>query len=252
MLQCVYYIRRIGGRDYVLGSDAAAVAATEHADENIQALSRTLSTAGDIISNQLGWIERCYIFGGVPAQATNSLLDCTSQLDGIDGYGVQKMHRNCSALQHTFAPLINSPILSFSGDTVQHLRRVEQFFDLLLLPVDALLGMVEEQPHNYSAKQYSQLLRIEVPNRQVGLGACHAARHCLTRLGPSRLHSVDVPATRWLYSTHLYSMYDMLPEPPAAARTRVRSMTKHARCGGRRRMMGGSIEWTPPLPRVQI
>jgi len=181
MLQCVYYIRRIGGRDYVLGSDAAAVAATEHADENIQALSRTLSTAGDIISNQLGWIERCYIFGGVPAQATNSLLDCTSQLDGIDGYGVQKMHRNCSALQHTFAPLINSPILSFSGDTVQHLRRVEQFFDLLLLPVDALLGMVEEQPHNYSAKQYSQLLRIEVPNRQVKADAHAQMEKILSR-----------------------------------------------------------------------
>ena len=152
MLQCMHHIRRIHGREYVLGSNETAVAATQHADEHIQALARTLSNAGELISAQLGWVERCYIFGGVPSQACNSLLESLSQLQGIDGYGVQKMHRNCSALQHAFTPLVSSPVQSFSGDSLQHLRRVEQFFDLLLLPVDALL--VSPRVHSYSNVQF--------------------------------------------------------------------------------------------------
>ncbi|XP_077217835.1 exocyst complex component SEC8-like [Tasmannia lanceolata] len=84
-------------------------------------------------------------------------------MKSINLFGVEQICRNLIALEQALAaiPSINNEAIQ------QRLDRVRTFYELLNLPYEALLAFMKEHEYLFTTAEYSSLLKVKVPGREI-------------------------------------------------------------------------------------
>ncbi|KAL6545358.1 hypothetical protein OROGR_009232 [Orobanche gracilis] len=108
-------------------------------------------------------VKRNYIFGGICGVAANLSIKALAEMKSINLFGVQQICRNSIALEQALAA-----ISSIDGEVVQmRLDRVRTYYELLNMPFEALLAFISEHGQLFSAAEYANLLKVQVPGREI-------------------------------------------------------------------------------------
>ncbi|KAL0303385.1 UNVERIFIED_CONTAM: Exocyst complex component SEC8 [Sesamum radiatum] len=108
-------------------------------------------------------VKRNYIFGGICGIAANLSLKALAEMNSINLFGVQQICRNSIALEQALAA-----ISSIDSEVVQmRLDRVRTYYELLNMPFEALLAFISEHGDLFTAEEYTNLLEIQVPGREI-------------------------------------------------------------------------------------
>ncbi|PKI74569.1 hypothetical protein CRG98_004896 [Punica granatum] len=88
-------------------------------------------------------------------------------MKSINLFGVQQICRNTIALEQALAG-----IPSIDSESVQQrLDRVRTYYELLNMPFEALLAFLTEHEHFFTSAEYSNLLKVQVPGREIPFDA---------------------------------------------------------------------------------
>ncbi|KAL9994503.1 putative exocyst complex component Sec8/EXOC4 [Helianthus debilis subsp. tardiflorus] len=81
----------------------------------------------------------------------------------INLFGVQQISRNTIALEQAL-----SAIPSIDSESVQtRFDHVRTYYELLNMPVEALLAFITEHDRLFNPIEYYNLLKVQVPGREV-------------------------------------------------------------------------------------
>ncbi|CAL5404367.1 unnamed protein product [Camellia sinensis] len=147
-LETVFHMQEMTNREYLEDQDA------EEPDDFI--ISFTAQTPRDFLITRrdqemapfVAGVKRSYIFGGICSVAANSSI---------------KICRNSIALEQALAA-----IPSIDSEAVQlKLDRVRTYYELLNMPFEALLAFITEHEHFFTPGEYSNLLKVQVPGREI-------------------------------------------------------------------------------------
>ncbi|GMN70188.1 hypothetical protein TIFTF001_039232 [Ficus carica] len=151
-------------------------------------------------------VKRNYIFGGICSIATNASMKALADMKSINLFGVQQICRNSIALEQALAaiPSINSEAVQ------QRLDHVRTYYELLNMPYEAsnwnsrlpfvlllyffqlqmsilssplqaMLAFVTEHEHLFTAAEYANLLKVQVPGREIPADAQDRVTEILSR-----------------------------------------------------------------------
>ncbi|KAL6644216.1 hypothetical protein ACP70R_015824 [Stipagrostis hirtigluma subsp. patula] len=142
-LETIYHMQEMTKREYVEDQDA------EDPDDFIISLTTQISRRDEEMAPYITESKRNYVFGGISSVAANASIKALAQMKSINLLGVQQICRNSVALEQALAA-----IPSIDSEAVQQrLDRVRQFYELLNLPFESLLGFISEHEYLFSAKE---------------------------------------------------------------------------------------------------
>lgn len=170
-LETIFHMQEMTGRSYVEDQDA------EEPDDFIISLTAQITRRDEEMAPFVADIKRNYIFGGICSVAANTSIKALADMKSINLFGVQQICRNSIALEQALAaiPSINNEAVQ------QRLDRVRTYYELLNLPFEALLAFITEHEYLFTAKEYSNLLKIEVPGRDIPADAEERVSEILSR-----------------------------------------------------------------------
>ncbi|KAL2892663.1 Exocyst complex component SEC8 [Bienertia sinuspersici] len=144
-------------REYLDDLDA------EEPDDFINSLTAQMTRRDEVIAPFVSGIKQSYIFGGICGIAANTSIKAMADMRSINLFGVQQICRNSIALEQALAA-----IPSIDNEAVQlRLDRVRTYFELLNMPFEALLAFITEHEDLFSPEEYANLLKIQVPGREI-------------------------------------------------------------------------------------
>jgi len=84
-------------------------------------------------------------------------------MKSISLFGIRQICRNCIALEQALVaiPAIDSEAVQ------QRLDRVRTYYELLNMPFEALLAFVAEHDTLFTFSEYSSLLKVNIPGRDI-------------------------------------------------------------------------------------
>ncbi|XP_021756476.1 exocyst complex component SEC8-like [Chenopodium quinoa] len=160
-LETVFHMQEMTNREYLDDLDA------EEPDDFIISLTAQITRRDEAIAPFVSGIKQNYIFGGICGVTSNTSIKALADMKSINLFGVQQICRNSIALEQALAA-----IPSIDSEAVQlRLDRVRTYFELLNMPFEALLAFITEHENLFTPEEYSNLLKIEVPGREIPAGA---------------------------------------------------------------------------------
>ncbi|KAF6140232.1 hypothetical protein GIB67_000280 [Kingdonia uniflora] len=156
-LETIFHMQEMTVREYLEDQDA------EEPDDFIISLTAQITRRDEEMAPFVAETKRNYIFGGICSIAANSSVKALTDFKSINLFGVQQICRNSIALEQALAaiPSINSEAVQ------QRLDHVRTYYELLNLPFEALLAFITEHEYLFTASEYSSLLKVKVPGRDI-------------------------------------------------------------------------------------
>lgn len=156
-LETVFHMQEMTCREYLDDLDA------EEPDDFIISLTAQITRRDEAIAPFVSGIKQNYIFGGICGVTSNASIKALADMKSINLFGVQQICRNSIALEQALAA-----IPSIDSEAVQlRLDRVRTYFELLNMPFEALLAFITEHENLFTPEEYANLLKIEVPGREI-------------------------------------------------------------------------------------
>ncbi|XP_011623573.1 exocyst complex component SEC8 [Amborella trichopoda] len=156
-LETIFHFQEMTSREYLDDQDA------EEPDDFIISLTTQITRRDEEVAPFIVDIKRNYIFGGICSVAANASIKALAEMKSINLFGVQQICRNSIALEQALAA-----IPSIDSEAVQQrLDRIRTYYELLNLPFEALLAFIAEHEYLFTASEYSSLLKVEVPGREI-------------------------------------------------------------------------------------
>lgn len=156
-LETVFNMQVMATREYLEDQDA------EEPDDYIISLITQITRRDEVISPFISPTKRNYVFGGICAVASHASIKALAEMKRINLFGVQQICRNTIALEQAL-----SAIPSIDSESVQtRLDHVRTYYELLNMPVEALLAFITEHDRLFTAIEYYNLLKVQVPGREV-------------------------------------------------------------------------------------
>ncbi|KAL5566262.1 hypothetical protein UlMin_029426 [Ulmus minor] len=156
-LETIFHLQEMTNREYLEDQDA------EEPDDFIISLTAQIMRRDEEMAPFVAGVKRNYIFGGICSIASNASIKALADMKAINLFGVQQICRNSIALEQALAaiPSINSEAVQ------QRLDRVRTYYELLNMPFEALLAFITEHEHLFSSAEYANLLKVQVPGREI-------------------------------------------------------------------------------------
>ncbi|XP_020274192.1 exocyst complex component SEC8 isoform X2 [Asparagus officinalis] len=156
-LETIFHVQEMTNREYVEDQDA------EEPDDFVISLTTQIMRRDEEMAPFVADLKRNYIFGGICSVAANASIKFLAEMKSINLLGVQQICRNSIALEQALAA-----IPSIDNEAVQQrLDRVRTYYELLNLPFEALLAFITEHANLFTSKEYSSLLKVIVPGREI-------------------------------------------------------------------------------------
>ncbi|GMP68662.1 hypothetical protein CsSME_00028206 [Camellia sinensis var. sinensis] len=156
-LETVFHMQEMTNREYLEDQDA------EEPDDFIISFTAQITRRDQEMAPFVAGVKRSYIFGGICSVAANSSIKALAEMKSINLFGVQQICRNSIALEQALAA-----IPSIDSEAVQlKLDRVRTYYELLNMPFEALLAFITEHEHFFTPGEYSNLLKVQVPGREI-------------------------------------------------------------------------------------
>uniref|UniRef100_A0A5B7BF03 Exocyst complex component Sec8 n=1 Tax=Davidia involucrata TaxID=16924 RepID=A0A5B7BF03_DAVIN len=156
-LETIFHMQEMTSREYLEDQDA------EEPDDFIISLTAQITRRDEEIAPFVAGVKRNYIFGGICSVATNASLKALADMKSINLFGVQQICRNSIALEQAL-----SAIPSIDSEAVQlRFDHVRTYYELLNMPFEALLAFIMEHEHLFTAAEYTNLLEVQVPGREI-------------------------------------------------------------------------------------
>lgn len=156
-LETVFHMQEMTSKEYLDDQDA------EEPDDFIVSLTAQITRRDEAIAPFVSGIRQNYIFGGICGVAANASIKALADIRSINLFGVQQICRNSIALEQALAA-----IPSIDNEAVQlRLDRVRTYYELLNMPFEALLAFITEHEDLFTPEEYANLLKIEVPGRDI-------------------------------------------------------------------------------------
>ncbi|MCD7455402.1 exocyst subunit [Datura stramonium] len=170
-LETIFHLQEMTSKEYLDDQDA------EEPDDYIISLTSLITRRDEEMAPFIAGSRRNYIFGGICSVASNASIKALADLKAINLFGVQQICRNSIALEQALAA-----IPSIDGEAVQlRLDRVRTYYELLNMPFEALLAFVAEHENLFSFVEYSNLLKVQVPGREIPADALDRVAEVLPR-----------------------------------------------------------------------
>ncbi|KAF3434014.1 hypothetical protein FNV43_RR25117 [Rhamnella rubrinervis] len=156
-LETIFHMQEMTNREYLEDQDA------EEPDDFIISLTAQITRRDEEMAPFVAGVKRNYIFGGICSIAANASIKALADIKSINLFGVQQICRNSIALEQALAaiPSINSEAVQ------QRLDHVRTYYELLNMPFEALLAFITEHQHLFTAEEYTDLLNVQVPGREI-------------------------------------------------------------------------------------
>ncbi|KAL3692079.1 hypothetical protein R1sor_005730 [Riccia sorocarpa] len=158
-LQAISHLAEIRD-EYVCDQDA------EEPEDFTIAFTTQILRRDEEIAPYLPPLKRGYIFGGICSIAAATFIKSLNEMTAVNMLGIRQICRNCTAVQQSLASLGGS-INTLS----ERLDRVRTYYDLLNLPFEALVAFIQEHPSMFSFSEYSSLLKVNIPGREIPMDA---------------------------------------------------------------------------------
>ncbi|XP_076957370.1 exocyst complex component SEC8-like isoform X1 [Bidens hawaiensis] len=156
-LETVFNMQVMATREYLEDQDA------EEPDAYIISLITQITRRDEVIAPFIAPNKRNYVFGGICAVASHASIKALGEMKNINLFGVQQICRNTIALEQAL-----SSIPSIDSDSVRtKLDHVRTYYELLNMPVEALLAFITEHDRLFNPIEYVNLLKVQVPGREV-------------------------------------------------------------------------------------
>lgn len=156
-LETVFNMQVMATREYLEDQDA------EEPDDYIISLITQITRRDEVIAPFIAPTKRNYVFGGICAVASHASIKALAEMKRINLFGVQQICRNTIALEQAL-----SAIPSIDSESVQtRLDHVRTYYELLNMPVEALLAFITEHDRLFTPIEYYNLLKVQVPGREV-------------------------------------------------------------------------------------
>lgn len=156
-LETVFNMQVMATREYLEDQDA------EEPDDYVISLITQITRRDEAIGPFIAPAKRNYVFGGICGVASHASIKALAEMKRINLFGVQQICRNTIALEQAL-----SAIPSIDSESVQmKLDHVRTYYELLNMPVEALLAFVTEHDRLFTAIEYYNLLKVQVPGREV-------------------------------------------------------------------------------------
>ncbi|OAY69353.1 Exocyst complex component SEC8 [Ananas comosus] len=143
-LETIFHMQEMTNREYLEDQDA------EEPDDFVISLTTLITRRDEEMAPFIAELKRNYIFGGICNVAANASIKALAEIKSINLLGVQQICRNSIALEQALAA-----IPSIDNDAVQ--QRLDR----------ALLAFITEHEYLFTTKEYSSLLKVNVPGREV-------------------------------------------------------------------------------------
>ncbi|KAA3464668.1 exocyst complex component SEC8 [Gossypium australe] len=143
-LETIFHLQEMTSREYLDNQDA------EEPDDFVISLTAQITRRDEEIAPFVAGVKRNYIFGGICSIAANASLKALADMKSINLFGVQQICRNSIALGQALAA-----IPSIDSEAVQ--QRLDH----------ALLAFITEHEHLFTAAEYANLLKVQVPGREI-------------------------------------------------------------------------------------
>ncbi|XP_027937134.1 exocyst complex component SEC8 [Vigna unguiculata] len=156
-LETIFHMQEMANTEYLDDQDA------EEPDDFIISLTSQITRRDEEIAPFISNVKRNYLFGGICGVAANAFLKALADMKSINLFGVQQICRNAIALEQALAaiPSINSEAVQ------QRLDRVRTYYELLNMPFEALVAFITEHMHLFTRAEYTNLLNVQVPGREI-------------------------------------------------------------------------------------
>ncbi|XP_068331087.1 exocyst complex component SEC8-like [Pyrus communis] len=170
-LETIFHMQEMTNREYMEDQDA------EEPDDFIVSLTAQITRRDEEMAPFIAGTKQSYIFGGICSIAANASIKALADMKSINLFGVQQICRNTIALEQALAaiPSINSESVQ------QRLDHVRTYYELLNMPFEALLAFITEHEHLFTTTEYANLLKVQVPGREIPADALDRASQILYR-----------------------------------------------------------------------
>ncbi|XP_022861601.1 exocyst complex component SEC8-like isoform X2 [Olea europaea var. sylvestris] len=156
-LETVFHMQEMTSREYLDDQDA------EEPDDFVISLTSQITRRDEEMAPFVAGEKRNYIFGGICSIAANAFMKALVDIKSINLFGVQQICRNSIALEQALAA-----ISSIDNEAIQlRLDRVRTYYELLNMPFEALLAFIAEHKHLFTSAEYTNLLKVQVPGREI-------------------------------------------------------------------------------------
>ncbi|MBA0665179.1 hypothetical protein Goklo_005080 [Gossypium klotzschianum] len=157
-LETIFHLQEMTHREYLENQDA------EEPDDFVISLTAQITCRDEEIAPFVSGVKRNYIFGGICGTAANASIKALADFKSINLFGVQQICRNSIALEQTLAA-----IPSIDSEAAQ--QKLEH----------ALLTFVTEHEHLFTPSEYINLLKVQIPGREVPLDAQDRMKEILSQ-----------------------------------------------------------------------
>ncbi|KAE8719070.1 Dynamin-like protein ARC5 [Hibiscus syriacus] len=156
-LETIFHLQELIYREYLENQDA------EEPDDIFISLTAQITRKDEEISPFVAGMKWNYIFGGICSIVVNTSLKALADMKSINLFGVQQICQNSIALEQALAaiPSIDSEAIQ------QSLDHIRTYFELLNMPFEALLAFITEHRHLFTVAEYSNLLKVKIPGREI-------------------------------------------------------------------------------------
>ncbi|XP_022765454.1 exocyst complex component SEC8-like [Durio zibethinus] len=156
-LETIFHLQEMTDREYLENQDA------EEPDDFVISLTAQITRRDEEMVPFVAGVKRNYIFGGICSIAANASIKALANMKSTNLFGVQQICRNSIALEQALAaiPSIDSEVVR------QRLDHVRTYYELLNMPFEALLAFIAEHEHLFTAAEYVNLLKVQVPGREI-------------------------------------------------------------------------------------
>ncbi|KAL2555543.1 Exocyst complex component SEC8 [Forsythia ovata] len=156
-LETIFHMQEMTSREYLDDQDA------EEPDDFVISLTSQITRRDEEMAPFVAGEKRNYIFGGICSIAANAFMKALVDIKSINLFGVQQICRNSIALEQALAA-----ISSIDNEAIQlRLDRVRTYYELLNMPFEALLAFIAEHEHLFTSAEYTNLLKVHVPGREI-------------------------------------------------------------------------------------
>ncbi|XP_050203746.1 exocyst complex component SEC8 isoform X2 [Mercurialis annua] len=170
-LETIFHMQEMTNREYLEDEDA------EEPDDFIISLTAQITRRDEEMAPFVAPIKRNYIFGGICGIAAIASIKALADMKSINLFGVQQICRNSIALEQALAA-----IPSIDSEAVQQrLDHVRTYYELLNMPFEALLAFITEHEDLLTATEYNNLLKVQVPGREIPPDAHDRVSEILSR-----------------------------------------------------------------------
>ncbi|CAH9080368.1 unnamed protein product [Cuscuta epithymum] len=156
-LETIFHMQEMTNREYLDDQDS------EEPDDYVISLTSLIARRDEEMLPFIAGPKRNYIFGSICGVAANAFIKALNDIKSINLFGVQQICCNSIALEQALIaiPSIDSEAVRLSLD------RVRTYYDLLNMPFEALLAFISEHEHLFTSAEYSTLLKVRVPGREI-------------------------------------------------------------------------------------